>query len=584
MAHAAVAQDVWKTGRFDGAGSCMGCHTQPTAQRLESLDFVLLTEYATWKTQDKHALAFLALKNDRSKRIGRILKCDDVSKDEKAGCLNCHAMNFPKERLSTDFLIEDGVSCGGCHGPSEQWLGPHAKQDWRKKTPDEKYALGMHNLRDPIQRAELCASCHVGNAAEGKVVTHVMYAAGHPPLPPIEIATFSKNEPQHWRDAKDVPYFQKDAAAREKYFGTREIDGLQSKYALIGCAVVLRDFMHLVADRAKPQGPVPSLRNWPELRLSESGKVASNVETSLSAPPAPRWPEIATAQLDCFSCHHDLRLPSWRQQNGYGYFIDGRRSISVAAGRPRVRLWPLASAEVEARHAYSDDQPLDDLGKQLQLLARSSDAEPFADPQKLATAGRGISEWCANVSKGLMTKGYDSKSLQSSMTNVCKSAAANLDDYESARQLASLLQVMASESKQQGNESEIRAILGQMSSELNLQPYSQRPERQKLVMKVIAGFIDGDQSKGMSEFLEALKHPNDLEMQRRLVKNGYLRAIQSEVDNRKLGDKLGEESTLKELQKLSDSELAEALQKVNDYDPSKFKSQLQRLSELLSQK
>ncbi len=49
-------------------------------------------------------------------------------------------------------------------------------------------------------------SCHVGNATQGKVVTHPMFAAGHPPLPPIEVASFSKNEPQHWRDPRDVPF------------------------------------------------------------------------------------------------------------------------------------------------------------------------------------------------------------------------------------------------------------------------------------------------------------------------------------------------------------------------------------------
>ena len=32
----------------------------------------------------------------------------------------------------------------------------------------------------------MCLSCHLGNAREGRVVTHEMYAAGHPPLPGFE--------------------------------------------------------------------------------------------------------------------------------------------------------------------------------------------------------------------------------------------------------------------------------------------------------------------------------------------------------------------------------------------------------------
>src|SRR5207248_334113 len=36
------------------------------------------------------------------------------------------------------------------------------------------------------------------NVKEGKIVTHEMYAAGHPPLPGIEIATFGDALPRHW--------------------------------------------------------------------------------------------------------------------------------------------------------------------------------------------------------------------------------------------------------------------------------------------------------------------------------------------------------------------------------------------------
>ena len=39
-------------------------------------------------------------------------------------------------------------------------------------------------------RAKLCSACHVGNVEDGKLVTHEMYAAGHPPLPGIEIVAF----------------------------------------------------------------------------------------------------------------------------------------------------------------------------------------------------------------------------------------------------------------------------------------------------------------------------------------------------------------------------------------------------------
>jgi hypothetical protein len=66
----------------------------------------------------------------------------------------------------------------------------------------------MRDLRNPGKRAEWCMSCHVGNAAEGKVVTHAMYAATHPVLRGFDLASFSKNLPQHWWNLKEVPYLQ----------------------------------------------------------------------------------------------------------------------------------------------------------------------------------------------------------------------------------------------------------------------------------------------------------------------------------------------------------------------------------------
>ncbi len=189
--------------RTTGAASCKDCHTVPTVERGASLPFVMLTEYSIWKTQDKHAQAYAVLKGELGQQMGRLLKADVL--DPKTGCLNCHAMNSLAQGGAEQFNPTDGVSCGGCHGPSEKWLEAHKNPAWRKKTPQEKAELGMTDLRNPHTRADLCMSCHVGNATQGKVVTHPMFAAGHPPLPPIEVASFSKNEPQHWARSQGRP-------------------------------------------------------------------------------------------------------------------------------------------------------------------------------------------------------------------------------------------------------------------------------------------------------------------------------------------------------------------------------------------
>ena len=71
----------------------------------------------------------------------------------------------------------------------------------------------MIDVRNPVRRAEQCFSCHIGNVEEGKLVTHAMYAAGHPPLPSIEIESFAKQMPRHWR------YLDEKVADSQKLVG-----------------------------------------------------------------------------------------------------------------------------------------------------------------------------------------------------------------------------------------------------------------------------------------------------------------------------------------------------------------------------
>src|SRR5262249_43304571 len=82
-------------------------------------EYVYLTEYTTWRLDDKHSLAYAVLESPRGERMGELLGNDKkfVLKPE-AGCLGCHSMHFPG-REGDQFSPKDGVSCDGCHGPSE---------------------------------------------------------------------------------------------------------------------------------------------------------------------------------------------------------------------------------------------------------------------------------------------------------------------------------------------------------------------------------------------------------------------------------------------------------------------------------
>src|SRR3954454_1545093 len=180
----ASASKDWSKFHYVEAKDCKACHTVPVDDYKSSLDVVMLTEYAIWKTHDKHAQAYAVLKGERGRKMAERLypkeskeKAHGLILEAKAGCLGCHAMgNLPaKEGAKLD--LEDGVSCTGCHGPAGgdgAWLGTHQQKSWRDKSPADKYKAGLRNLRDPVVRAELCMSCHIGNAGEGKVVSHAM--------------------------------------------------------------------------------------------------------------------------------------------------------------------------------------------------------------------------------------------------------------------------------------------------------------------------------------------------------------------------------------------------------------------------
>ena len=117
-------------------------------------------------------------------------------------CLTCHAiyMALPEANVAAKtFYTDDGVSCEACHGWADKWYPRHSnRRVWRELTAAAKEADGLYDMRDAHRRAERCSACHVGHAGEGKIVTHEMYAAGHPPLPGFEAASFCDMMPPHW--------------------------------------------------------------------------------------------------------------------------------------------------------------------------------------------------------------------------------------------------------------------------------------------------------------------------------------------------------------------------------------------------
>ncbi|HYH67632.1 MAG TPA: multiheme c-type cytochrome, partial [Urbifossiella sp.] len=215
-----------------GYAKCAQCHpTDPSvdvaktlyAKNYGSHKFVRLNEGVTWIREDPHSKAHEVLQTPLGRKMSDLLKYD-VGASPK--CLTCHGIDIapglkPEEKKAEHFETANGITCNACHGLRPAWQSSHTDEKkgtmpWRLFTPEVKRKDGLRNLRDPHVRAELCASCHVGSAAAGKLVTHDMYAAGHPPLPPFELATFMESQPRHWGypTEKELTFFTQAGAEK----------------------------------------------------------------------------------------------------------------------------------------------------------------------------------------------------------------------------------------------------------------------------------------------------------------------------------------------------------------------------------
>lgn len=601
----------WAKFTYQASSRCMGCHTVPTGRHKEdkSLEFVLMTEYAIWKTHDKHALAYVALEGDRSKQMGRLLGFDVKQADwtDRAGCLGCHAMgdlskeNVAKGAAGGALDPQDGVSCDGCHGPSSGWEREHDRPAWREKTPRQKFEAGMRDLRDPAVRARLCMSCHVGDAAAGRVVTHAMFAAGHPPLPPIEIATFSRNEPKHWRDAKDVPAFRhpEDLKISLKNYHAENVAFQQTRLAAVGDVIALAENMRLAAERTGPARGV-ARRGWPEL-VRDLKEMGAAPDAAFEGAIQRDWPEVALAHSDCYACHHDLRYPGFRQERGFGYQLPGRPLIAVRPGRVLVRSWPLAGLEA-ALAAGNQGGQVPQLEEYLRALAAATDTRSLGVPAEVRKAADDVVRWCGNAEKGLAAPGaYTANSALRLLTTLCweyapfdrngKERAAPLPDYESARVVAAMIQVVYEDwaDKQRlppGQRGPALALIGQLKGQFDLEPYFNRPERTAVVLQAVReniGPLSAEEEKGFKEFANYLQpqHIGDAGELDKMIGNPFLTRLFTRLQNKGFTQSLLKPKTADKLQALSDQEEERVLKRTAAYDPRLFQRRLGELARLL---
>lgn len=274
---------------FVGVGGCAAanCHGG------NGTNGPLGAEYSIWIQDDAHARAFSVLYNEESKLMAKLMHLDKPA-HEAPLCLNCHA---PQTDPPFDHAVAgysellDGVGCEACHGAASKWLAPHVRKDWSGKSSEQKAKYGFRDTKDLWTRAMVCADCHVGEP--GRDVNHDLYAAGHPRLF-FELAAFNANMPAHWDRNKD----------RERA-GSEKASAFEAKIWAIGQLASAEAGLDLLQFRAANA----------ELDI----KQFSEAKPYPAQMTIPVWPEYA--EVACFSCHHDLSSPSWRQQRGFA----GRR-------------------------------------------------------------------------------------------------------------------------------------------------------------------------------------------------------------------------------------------------------------------
>ena len=464
-AQEAPAKSAASQRTFRGAADCLKCHSggipkesDPllaaagfSQEKLTDDSWVLLDEIKIWITSDRHSQAFTALKNERSIHMGKLLGVAEIHRDKR--CLACHT-GFPLSAMGDDpklmsaeladtLRVAQGVSCEGCHSSSgdattnpdanKGWYIPHTNKDsWRfMSSKDKLEKFGFADIRLPTTRTRLCLSCHLGNAAQGKVVTHEMYAAGHPPLPGFELETFAQQMPKHWRD------FHKKAEPVRQEFLKKNADDIYG-----------RDLYKLDNLHETNVVLVSAL-----VAFSENLKLASSLANEqLTVPVAkPEFPELSL--FECYACHHDLKDRSWRQ----------RRTLRGAPGRPLLRTWPTVLTKLALRRLGVSAEEFD---TKIAAVDKLLSDQPFGRRDRWAAAVAPATEWLDQQASALERKPLARSEGLQLLRDIVAVADSELWDYDSARQLVWATQVLRSELSAKTSPTDVIALVASMDAEL----------------------------------------------------------------------------------------------------------------------
>ncbi len=441
-----------------GVMSCEQCHYEPAAGIREvDRSYSRQDELSFWLAHDKHAIArrrvepltktevlaeaaalaetlkemankgvdvektilgWLGTSNALSHRICEKLGYDVKNPGDtrfRDNCLSCHGgYRADVESDKADFANDQpGISCNHCHqlGDDDTWVSSHGLRDkierWRALTAEEKSTEGMRDLVTTSNQASLCFDCHIGNRSQNQFVTHEMYAAGHPPLPSIELQTFSKQMPQHWRTLSELhdalPENSKEQYFRLHFPGIQDAGGTfwNTRKLLIGALAARIKTLDLITDSQQMQ----------------------------------KWADYAL--YDCAACHHELKADSRRQRRGY----------VNAPGRPRQPEWPDLQLVHIAAFLAKDEPEIIRLESE---LSRRFSETPFGDASRVADAANTLRQRLLSALETAESTTVDANVAMGVLRGLVRTPADRLITYDSARQVVWAIRVIAQEMEAEG--------------------------------------------------------------------------------------------------------------------------------------
>jgi hypothetical protein len=381
---------------YKGAELCVRCH------RSEQSEWCDTATTGAWR-HDAHSRAHLALlpANPRTRAMEEAL---GITAATTASCVACHtqpaAEPAPEEAIpeETNRFLHGGISCETCHGPGSGYFEPHLHANWRFLPAADKARHGMVDLRDPVLKTENCLGCHLGDARTGRVVPHAAYAAGHPPLNAFEVEAASVAMGPHWKRVWEKSERIQGLAATADYHTEAASTAHRS---LIGALVALKRSALVVQQAAE------TADSTADARPTGAGSA---------------WPELAL--YDCQACHHDLVLPSRRQQVGYG---------GLVPGRPGLVRWPRRLAEAAFAVAEMPTAADDIVSPWVAAL----NGRPFGHPDDLrgpAGAGNALARVDAAIAALAAVRRDDSlPARERQITIALATAGQRCTDLDSAR-------------------------------------------------------------------------------------------------------------------------------------------------------